>query len=73
MNLLFSSSFAPVFAVLFQKLPTREERLSTTGDNEVVWFPLSEKASDALCRYFIAELNQEKETHLIQILIVLVG
>jgi len=37
-------------AVLFQKLPTREERLSATGDNEVVRLPLSEEANDALRR-----------------------
>jgi len=36
--------------VFFQKLPTREECFSPTGDNEVVRLPLSEEANDALRR-----------------------
>lgn len=39
-----------VLAVLFQKLPTREERFPATGDDEVVWFPLSEEANGAFRR-----------------------
>lgn len=39
-----------VLTVLFQKLPTREERLSSTGDDEVFRLSLSEEANAPLCR-----------------------
>jgi hypothetical protein len=44
--------FPPLRAVLgvfVQKLPTREERLSSTGDDEVVRLSLSEEVDDAFC------------------------
>ncbi len=37
-------------AVLFQKLPTRPERLPTTGNNKVVRMPLSEEANGTFRR-----------------------
>jgi len=39
-----------VLPVLFEKLPSREERLPATGDDEVVRLPLSEEANGTFRR-----------------------